>query len=68
MTDFSLTSANNPQSSLVLHLQVCAHVIVSLKSVNKLPNTRVFIAAEKWMVRSTGVGGLISPQIGNLRR
>ena len=39
-----------------------------LKSVNKLPNTRLFIAAEKWMVRSTGVGGLISLQNGNLRR
>ena len=26
--------------------------MVSLKSVNKLPNTKVFIAAEKWMVRS----------------
>ena len=26
----------------------------SLTSVNNLPNTRVFIAAEKWMVRSTG--------------
>ena len=42
--------------------------MASLKSVNKLPNTRVFIAAEKWMVRSTGVGGLISLQNGNLRR
>ena len=28
---------------------------------------RVFIAAEKWMVRTTGVGGLISLQNGNLR-
>ena len=37
------------------------------KSVNKLPNTRVFIAAEKWMVRSTGVGDLLSLQNGNLR-
>ena len=35
-----------------------ANVMVSLKSVNKLP--RVFSAAEKWMVRSTAVGGLIS--------
>ena len=34
--------------------------MASLKSLNKLPTTRVFIAAEKWMVRSTGVGGLIS--------
>ena len=41
---------------------------LSLKSLNKLPNTRVFIAAEKWMVRSTGVGGLISLQNGNLQR
>ena len=38
------------------------------KSVNKLPNTRVFTATEKWMVRSTGVDGLISLQNGNLRR
>ena len=45
-----------------------ANVMVSLKSVNKLPNTRVFIAGEKWMVSSTGVGGLISLQNGNLRR
>ena len=36
--------------------------MASLKSLNKLPNTRIFIAAEKWMVRSTGVGGLISLQ------
>ena len=43
------------------------NVMVSLKSVTKLPNTRVFIAAEKWMVRSTGVGGL-SLQNRNLRR
>ena len=45
-----------------------ANVMVSLKSVNKLPNTRVFIAGEKWMVSGTGVGGLISLQNGNLRR
>ena len=35
-----------------------ANVMISLKSVNKFPNTKVFIAGEKWMVRSTGVGGL----------
>ena len=29
-------------------------MIISLTSLNKLPNTRVFIAAEKWMVGSTG--------------
>ena len=45
-----------------------ANVMVSLKSVNKLPNTRVFIAGEKWMISGTGVGGLISLQNGNLRR
>ena len=39
--------------------------MVSLKSVNKLP--RVFIAAEKWMVRSTGVGAPISLQNVDLR-
>ena len=27
---------------------------------------RVFMATEKWMVRSTGVGGLIFPQKRNL--
>ena len=36
------------------------------KMLNKLPSTRAFIAAEKWMFRSTGVGGFISPQNGNL--
>ena len=36
----------------------------SLKTLNKLPSTRAFSAAEKWTVRSTGVGGLISPQNG----
>ena len=44
-----------------------ANVIVSLKSLNNFPNTRVFIAAEKCMVGSTGVGGLISLRNGNLR-
>ena len=33
--------------------------MANLKSVNKLPSTRVVIAIEKWMVRSTGVGGVI---------
>ena len=33
--------------------------------INKLPSTiRAFSAAEKWTVRSTGVGGLISRQNG----
>ena len=36
----------------------------SLKTLNKLPSTRAFSAAENWTVRSTGVGGLISPQNG----
>ena len=36
--------------------------------MNKLPNKRFFIAAEKWMVRSIGVGGFVSLQNGNLRR
>ena len=45
-----------------------ANLISSLKSLNKLPNTRAFSAAEKWMVRSTGVVGFISPHNGNLRR
>ena len=43
------------------------NVMGSLKSVNKLPNIRAFIAAGKRMVRSTEVGGLISLQNGNLR-
>ena len=34
--------------------------MANLKSVNNLPSTRVVIAIEKWMVRSTGVGGFIS--------
>ena len=38
------------------------------KSLNKLQNARDFTAAEKWMVRSPGVGGFISLQNGNLRR
>ena len=41
---------------------------VKTKTLNKLPSTRDFSAAEKWTVRSTGVGGFISPQNGNLRR
>ena len=45
-----------------------ANVMSSLKTLNKLPSTRAFSAAEKWTVRSTGVGGFISPQNGNLRR
>ena len=45
-----------------------ANEMSSLKSLNKLPSTRAFSAAEKWTVRSTGVGGFISPQNGNLRR
>ena len=38
------------------------------KSVNKLPSTVFFIVTQKWMGRSTGVGGFISPQNGNLLR
>ena len=40
--------------------------MANLKSLNKLPNTRVFIAAEKWMVRSSGVSGFIPTQNGKL--
>ena len=39
----------------------------SLKTLNKLPSTRAFSAAEKWTVRGTGVGGFVSPPNGNLR-
>ena len=47
----------------------CANVVANLKCLHKLISTRVFIAAEKWMVRRTGVDGLkfISPQNGNLQ-
>ena len=37
-----------------------ANVMSSLKTLNKLLSTRAFSAAEKWTVRSTGVGGYIS--------
>ena len=42
--------------------------MASLKSLNKLPSARAFSAAEKWRLRSTGVGGFISSENGNLRR
>ena len=38
--------------------------MANLSNFNKFLNTRAFSAAEKWTVRSTGVGGLISPQKG----
>jgi len=38
----------------------------SPKTLNKLTSTRAFSAAEKWMVRDTGVGGFVSPPNGNL--
>ena len=38
-----------------------ANVMSSLQTLNKLPSTRAFSAAEKWTVRSTGGGGFISP-------
>ena len=37
-----------------------AKVMAYLKSLNKLLITRIYIAAEKWMVTSTGVGGFIT--------
>ena len=40
---------------------------ISLRSLTELPSARVFAAAEKRMVRSTGVGGFIFTQNGNLR-
>ena len=45
-----------------------ANVMSTLKTLNKLLSTRAFNTAEKWTVKSTGVGGFISPQHGNLRR
>ena len=41
---------------------LCAIVMSSLKGLNRLPSIKAFSAAEKWTVRSTGVGGFISPQ------
>ena len=46
-------------------LPVRSNVLSSLKTLNKLPSTRAFSAAEKWTVNSTGVGDFISPQNGN---
>ena len=40
--------------------------MLSQKTLNKLTSRRAFSAAEKWMVRGTGVGGFVSPQNGNL--
>ena len=45
-----------------------ANVMANLIRLNKLPSTRVFFAAGKWMVWRTGAFGVISPQNGNLRR
>ena len=46
-----------------------ANVMANLSNVTKLPNTRVFDAAENRSVenRSVEVGGFISPQDGNLQ-
>ena len=63
-----LAAQNAGQYYANTFVKVNARIEVECRqSVNKLPNTRVFIAAEKWMARSTGVGGLISLQNGNLR-
>ena len=45
-----------------------SNVMAKLKSLDKLLSTTVFVAAEKWMVRSTGVDGFISLKNGNLGR
>ena len=45
-----------------------ASVTASLKSLNKLPSTRFFIAAEKLIARRTRDGGFIFPENGNFRR
>ena len=37
-----------------------ANVMSSLKTLNRLPSTSAFSAAEKWTVRGTGVNGFIS--------
>ena len=40
--------------------------MANLKSLNKSPIKRVFIADGKWLARSTGVGGFISSQKGTV--
>jgi len=45
-----------------------ANLLTNLKSLNKLSSTGFFIVTQKWMGRSTAVGGFISPQNGNLLR
>ena len=53
------------QSSYSFHYpqwqNALANVMANLSNLNKLPNTRVFVAAENWSVE-TGVGGFISRQ------
>ena len=46
----------------------CEFADKSKKLMNKLPSTGFFIVTQKWMGRSTGDGGFISPQNGNLLR
>ena len=52
---------------IVLRQTACANVMANLKYLNKLPSTRVVIAADKWMVRRTGVGSSIFSQKGRVR-
>ena len=40
--------------------------MANLKRLNKLPSTRVFTAAGKWMVGRTGAFSVISPHNANL--
>ena len=40
----------------------------SLKTLNKLPSTRAFSAAEKWTVRSNGVGGFTHSSLNGILR
>ena len=39
-----------------------------LKKIEKITMYKSFIAAEKWMDRSNGLNGFISPQNGTVRR
>ena len=42
----------------------CESVMANLRSLNKLPSTRVFITAEKWMAISAEVGALFLLKTG----
>ena len=59
-----------PQKIQSSHLKLQKHLpdMNRVRRLNNLARTKVSIAAGKWMVKSTEVGGFISTQNGNLRR